>query len=602
MGFGAQGQSREEAWAQRYDGPAGESEWAHQIALDPSGNVIVTGPSRGLGTESDFATIKYSSAGVPLWTNRYDGPAHGWEASPKLAVDTSGNVIVSGESPSPSRSRDNVTIKYSSAGVPLWTNHCKGSLYSGGAWHLVLDGSGAAIVAGAVPSANPVGTTDWGTFKFSSAGELLWTKLYNGPGPESLAKDEPSDIAVDASNNVIVTGRSIGIDTEDDFATIKYSSAGVPLWTNRYDNGRSADAAFAVAVDAWDNVIVAGVSSPLGTGHYVTIKYSSAGACLWTRHYSGPGNGSGMPTAMAVDSRGNVYVTGFSARSPSDAWLVTWDWATVAYSSAGVPLWTNRLNGPGDNIDMAAAIAVDPWDHVLVAGFVTDATGLSKLAVVAYSSAGEVLWMNSSSYQGRASAITVDGAGIMFITGFVEDLSRDYITLKYMPSAMPPLITCPPLGHTNLVGTTAQFTVETAGSTPLSYRWRKDGADLVDGVNLSGATTTNLLISNVQLADAGDYTVLVTNAWGSTTSAVARLTVTPPASPGRFRNLAYSPALGLSFIFCDATVGQPYRIQTSSSLSEESWVDWQNLTYSGPAPLSDKVPGAERRFYRAVSP
>src|ERR1035438_5040671 len=63
-----------------------------------------------------------------------------------------------------------------------------------------------------------------------------------------------------------------------DYATIKYSSAGMPLWTNRYDNGPGNDSSAAsVAVDGSNNVIVTGTSCN-GVDHdYATIQYSSAG-------------------------------------------------------------------------------------------------------------------------------------------------------------------------------------------------------------------------------------------------------------------------------------------------------------------------------------
>ena len=136
---------------------------------------------------------------------------------------------------------------------------------------------------------------------------------------------------------------------------------------------------------------------------------------------------------------------------------------------------------------------------------------------------------------------------------------------------------------------------------PLSYQWRRQGTNLVDGGNLSGVTTTNLLIANVQLSNVAGYSVVVTNAHGSVTSSVAQLLVV--VSPGWFSNLSYSPATGFSFIFRDATVGQPYRIQFSPSLAEGSWTDWMNFTYNGPAAFTDLgALDAERRFYRAVSP
>ena len=163
-----------------------------------------------------------------------------------------------------------------------------------------------------------------------------------------------------------------------------------------------------------------------------------------------------------------------------------------------------------------------------------------------------------------------------------------------------PVILTQPLSRTNAVGTTASFAVTATAATPLSYQWRKDGIPLLDGGNRSGVTSTNLVISSVQPVDAGAYTVLVTNLYGSVTSSVAQLTV---VSPGRFTDFDYSPGIGSIFIFRDASVGWPYRIQISMSLTEGSWFDWHSFTYNGPIGLMDiEATGAERRFYRAVSP
>ena len=62
----------------------------------------------------------------------------------------------------------------------------------------------------------------------------------------------------------------------------------------------------------------------------------------------------------------------------------------------------------------------------------------------------------------------------------------------------------------------------------LGYHWLKNGAGLVDGGNISGAYTATLNVSNVSGGDAASYQVVVTNMFGSITSAVASLTVLDP--------------------------------------------------------------------------
>src|SRR5207247_5754254 len=96
---------RSALWTNRYNGGA------TAIALDRNGNVFVTGTSFGsAGAPFDYATIAYSSAGVPLWTNRFNG----FNGYPAMAVDSSGNVFVAGTSAGISGTvGDFVTIKYS---------------------------------------------------------------------------------------------------------------------------------------------------------------------------------------------------------------------------------------------------------------------------------------------------------------------------------------------------------------------------------------------------------------------------------------------------------------------------------------------------------
>src|ERR1041385_168626 len=94
----------------------------------------------------------------------------------------------------------------------------------------------------------------------------------------------------------------------------------------------------------------------------------------------------------------------------------------------------------------------------------------------------------------------------------------------------PPVITGQPANQTVALGANASFSVTASGSAPLSYRWQFNGAPI------SGATTASLTLSNAQYANAGNYNVVVANAFGSVTSAIAVLTVTAPSSLGTFSN------------------------------------------------------------------
>ena len=425
-----------QAWVQRYKGLENSSAGARAVAVDGNGNVIVTGYSFSSASYADYVTIKYTSTGVSLWTNLYNASGGSDDGATAIAVDGSNNVIVTGYSTTSESYYDYATIKYSSAGVPLWTNRYNGPGNRDDQVRAVaVDGSNNVIVTG---YSGPPYNYDYATIKYSSAGVPLWTNRYNGPGN---GPDYAFALAVDASNNVIVTGGSVGSGAKGDYVTIKYSSAGVPLWTNLYNGpGSAADCAYAVAVDGGNNVIVTG-GSPGSEGNfdYATIKYSSAGVPLWTNRYNGPGNGFDKASAVAVDGTGNVIVTGFSTNNASGS-----DYATIKYSSAGVPLWTNRYNGPGSGNDQANAVAVDGNGNVVVTGLSTNNASGYDFATIKYSSVGVPLWTNRydgprSGYDNAVGA-TVDHRGNVIVAGFSGESTRsgyELAVIKYVCIPMP---------------------------------------------------------------------------------------------------------------------------------------------------------------------
>ncbi|HSY20212.1 MAG TPA: immunoglobulin domain-containing protein [Candidatus Acidoferrales bacterium] len=94
----------------------------------------------------------------------------------------------------------------------------------------------------------------------------------------------------------------------------------------------------------------------------------------------------------------------------------------------------------------------------------------------------------------------------------------------------PPAITNPPAAQTVILSSNTTFTVQAGGTAPLGYQWKRNGTNLVNGGRVSGATNATLNLSNIQTNDAAPYQVVVTNNYGSATSAPVALTVLVPVT------------------------------------------------------------------------
>jgi uncharacterized repeat protein (TIGR03803 family) len=94
--------------------------------------------------------------------------------------------------------------------------------------------------------------------------------------------------------------------------------------------------------------------------------------------------------------------------------------------------------------------------------------------------------------------------------------------------SLPPVIIAQPQSQTGNAGATVTFGVGATSLSPMVYQWQKNGTNLVDGGNVSGTTTTNLIITRISDSDAGSYSVIVSNTSSSVSSSSATLTVIDP--------------------------------------------------------------------------
>ena len=404
-----------ESWSKLLDGNTLGLGNAAKVAVDGEGNVYVTG-----GADYDYSTAKYKGNGERVWIAKYNGPENGPDDAYGLAVDSAGNAYVTGTSWTGSNSVI-ATVKYDANGNQLWvTRFIRGSA---GGFALTIDNSGNCYVTGFSSD----GTTgiDMTTVKYDANGNELWARFYDG----EQGIDQARSISVDTNGNVFVTGNSWRADSNGDYATIKYDTNGNELWVARYTSAEdSSDEPSQLAVDNLGNCYVTGRSrNPVSGSDYTTIKYDPSGNPLWTKNYDGPSSSDDNAHALALDSNGDVFVTGFSRGTGG-----TIECATVKYDTDGNQLWARRFNELDSDFEYGNCVATDVAGNAYVAAASFGPKG--GLLTLKYSPDGNLCWVGHSLGE-VPYAVALDAENNIIVAGMQFAVAKysQTTTLAYTP-------------------------------------------------------------------------------------------------------------------------------------------------------------------------
>lgn len=379
------------------------------------------------------------------WSRTFDNPAHDDDLSYGLGVDHADNVVFLATMHWPTSSGDWLILRYDSAGQDA------GSVtYNSPASNIdepvnvAFDSANNMMVAGTEERADLGQSVNWRVNQYSPTLVPGWTATYDGP---VSGYDTPFGIAVDSFDDVIVAGQSEGPSPNPwfDWYGQVYDPTGAPAGSFSYDGPASGlDICRGVAEDSLDRVTAVGKIDDGGsTGLDWGIRqYDNTGTLLWSQSFSGTVvGGEDMAVDVKTDSADNVIVTGFYTVAGQG-----FDIMTQKYDSGGTLLWSRTHDGPLHTDDIPEHVAIGKSDEVAVCG-IENWNGVENSVVLVYDSGGGLLW--SLTYAGaaaggrpnRATGIGFDSANNLLIGRNVDrsDLGqgRDLLVEKWGPAAPP---------------------------------------------------------------------------------------------------------------------------------------------------------------------
>jgi len=355
-------------------------------------------------------------------------------------------------------------------------------------------------------------------------------------GTGSAARfNQPSGVAIDGVGNVYVAdtmNNTLRRVTSAGVVTTLAGSLGVAGSTDGTGSAALFHGPQGLAIDGSGNLYVADTNN-----HTIRKVVPSTGVVTTVAGLAGhSGNADGLgslaqfnyPSGVAVDGAGNLYVAdtdNHTIRAISPAGQVT-TLAGLAGNSGGADGigGAARFDSPSDlAVDSSGNIYVADTDNFTIREVIPSIRAVTTLAGLAETS-GSTDGLGSAVRFFHPAGIAVDSSSNLY----VADTDNDTVRLGLL--AMAPAIQAQPQSQTVTAGNSVQFSVTVTGRPAVTYQWN------FNGTAISGATSSTYSLSNAQSGNAGNYTVVVSNASGnvaaSLTSNAAVLTVNPASSGG----------------------------------------------------------------------
>ncbi|MBK9991286.1 MAG: immunoglobulin domain-containing protein [Verrucomicrobia bacterium] len=226
----------------------------------------------------------------------------------------------------------------------------------------------------------------------------------------------------------------------------------------------------------------------------------------------------------------------------------------------------------------APTITVHPVSVTVTAGqsasFSVTASGSATLTYQWLRNGGSITGATTATYVIPATTTANAARYSVVVSNSAGSLRSDGASLTVNPVVIPPAITNQPVSLTVIAGQPASFSVTASGSATLTYQWQKNGTAI------SGATSSTYAIPATTAANAGSYSVVVTNAASSIKSSDAVLTV----------NVA--PTITAHPVAVTVTAGQPASFSVTASGSATLTYQWtkNSVAISGATRATYTIP------------
>lgn len=402
-----------------------------KITVDNSKFIYVTGYTSDNNGVPGIITLKYDNKGNVKWAARETNSGSSDSRGLGIVVDNSNHICITGYTKSTS-GKDIIVLRYNPAGIKDWDK-----IYNGKAsgddvpTGIAVDGSNNIYISGYVLASQNFDNTDCALLKYNSSGELQWIKTYNGPGNSA---DQALGIVVDNADFIYITGFTISVNGDKDYLTIKYNSAGQVLWTKIYNGtGNGDDCANAIALitnnNAATGVIVTGGSWGLNNNHdYTTVKYSTSnGNQQQVTRYSISRSSDDIALGIAVDES-NILVTGYSGSEASsmDNSIIT----TESIPNGEEMTRNNETPAADEHISLGTNYP-NPFNPSTMINF--NIKENSQVKLVVYDMTGKVVSILADSYMNAGSYnVRFDASGLSSGVYFYELISGNFKDIKKM--------------------------------------------------------------------------------------------------------------------------------------------------------------------------